>query len=240
MPKLAKKKVLITGAAGLIGGILTKGLAGYELYLLDKKEIKAPRSFRVDILNLERLHEVFQGMDVVVHLAADPNEEALWESVLPNNIIGTYNVFEAARVAKVKKIVFASSNHVTGMYERDRKPGEMISVSSPIRPDGLYAVSKAFGEALGRLYAEKYGLSVICLRIGWVVPDDDPTRSERLASVWLSHRDLVQLVQKSIEAPISYGIFYGVSNNRRRFWDISDAQKMLGYQPQDDAEERRT
>lgn len=237
---MVRKKVLITGAGGLIGGILISRLKDYDLYLLDKKEIEAPRSFTVDILDLKKLQEVLQGMDVVVHLAADQDEEAPWESVLQNNIIGTYNVFEAARNGKVAKIVYASSNHVTGMYERDRKkPNEVINASSPIRPDGLYAVSKAFGEALGRLYADKYGISVICLRIGWVLPNGDPTREERLASIWLSHGDLVQLIEKSIETPIPYGIFYGVSNNKRRFWDVSDARRILGYQPKDDAEERR-
>ena len=234
-------KILITGAAGLIGRILRKNLPEHELHLLDKKGIDG--SIIADISNFKEIVQHFSGIDVVIHLAASTGINTEWDEVLKNNIIGTYNVFEASRKAGVKKIIYASSNHVTGgyelvdppLYEQNEKKQIMITHETPMRPDGLYAVSKCFGELLGKYYSEKYGISVICLRIGTVLKDDKP-KNKRYLATWLSHRDLVQLVKKCIEGDVKYDIFYGVSNNKRRFWDISHARKILGYDPIDDAE----
>ncbi len=152
----------------------------------------------------------------------------------------------------MRKVVFASSNHVTGLYERDdpyaaivagRYAGlqpaaiPMITSAHPIRPDGYYGVGKAVGEALGRLYAEEHGLSVICLRIGTVNTADRP-RDQRHFSTLLTHADLVQLVRCAIEAPddVSFAVFYGVSSNTWRFWDIEEATAAIGYSPRDNAE----
>jgi hypothetical protein len=146
------------------------------------------------------------------------------------NVDGTFKVFEAARLAGVRKIVFASTNHVTGMYER---AGQPVNPEMVIRPDSLYGVSKAFGEALGRFYVDQYGLSVICLRIGSFQP---MPRNQRMLSTWLSPRDCAQLVWRAIESGVDFDVFYGISGNSRRYWDISNAQSLLGYAPEDDAE----
>jgi nucleoside-diphosphate-sugar epimerase len=151
--------------------------------------------------------------------------------VLENNIIATYNVFEAARLTGVKRIVFASTNHVMGMYDRDHQ--WPIYADQPVRPDSLYGVSKAFGENLGRFWYDQYGISVICLRIGWMLPEpkDDISRW-----MWLSPRDCAQVVSRALETDLGFGVFYAVSANSRRHWDITDTIERLGYRPQDDAE----
>jgi hypothetical protein len=188
----------------------------------------------------------------VVDLAANPDQHASWESVRENNIPATLNALEAARGAGVRRLVFASSNHVTGMYEHDEpyasiiagryetlEPGgfERVTASHPIRPDGPYGVGKALGEAAGRFYSDVHGLSVVCLRIGTVNRQDRPRNVRELATL-LTHRDLVQLVDRSLAAPESVGfaVVYGVSANRWRIWDIEDARRLLGYEPADDAE----
>ncbi len=149
-------------------------------------------------------------------------------------------MYAAAQRHGVQRIVFASSNHVTGAYEgfppsmHTRENVGIIRVSDPIRPDGFYGVSKAAGEAIARMYYELYGLESICLRIGSVNKDDSPAGNARTRSTWLSHRDLLQLVKRSLKADVKFGIYYGVSNNKKRFWDIEDAKRDLGYQPEDD------
>jgi dTDP-4-dehydrorhamnose reductase len=161
-----------------------------------------------------------------------------------NNIIGTRNVYEAAKLFKVKRVVFASSNHVTGAYEgfppslHAQPSPALIRPQDPIRPDGNYGVSKAAGEAIARMYYELYGLESVCLRIGSVEKDDDFAKDARHQCTWLSHRDLTQLVRKSLLADVRFAVYYGVSNNKKRFWDISNAVEEIGYQPEDDASTR--
>ncbi len=223
-------RILITGSEGLVGGILFKALAKeHELFGLDAKTGE-------DIAEFDKGLEIFRKLkplDAVMHLAADSGAEAPWGSVLKNNIIGTRNVYEAARVTGVKRIVLASSNRVTEGYEKEAP--KIIFTEGPVRPDSYYGVSKVFGEALARMYWEAYGLESICLRIGSVRADDDPRTSPRYAKTWLSHRDLVQLFQKALVAKVPFGIYYGVSANKSRFWDIENARRELGYEPQDDA-----
>src|SRR6202012_5368654 len=157
--------------------------------------------------------------------------EDSWEKIRDINIDGCYNVFEAARQAGVKRVIFASSNHAVGFHRRDR----MIDDTVALRPDSRYGVSKVFGEAVGRLYADKHGLSVACLRIGTFRNPDRPADSRQLLT-WISHRDMVQLVRCCIDHPPYHFItVYGVSNNLRSRWDNSNV-KSLGYQPQDDSE----
>ncbi len=167
--------MLVTGAEGLIGSVVRRELGGrYELIALTLTPQSFP-SHVADIADLAAIEPAFVGIDAVVHLAASPAVETPWEEILPNNLIGTYNVFEAARRAGVPRVVFASSNHVVGMYEVDGAP-EIYGVddrrvydhTAEIRPDSLYGVSKAYGEALGRLFVERHGMSVFCLRIGAV------------------------------------------------------------------------
>ncbi|MFZ1042655.1 MAG: NAD(P)-dependent oxidoreductase [Anaerolineales bacterium] len=243
-------KLLITGCNGLVGRILWDHLENdFNLYGLDVSSSKSSEKiFQADISKPEQVQSVFSGISsltYVVHLAGDPRADAGWDSVFVNNIGGTKNIYEAARIVGVKRIVFASSNHATGAYEsfpashRTKPNPTLITVRDPIRPDGFYGVSKAAGEAIARMYHEVYGLESICLRIGSVTQDDDPRTDPRFKSTWLSHRDLVQLVRKSLTADVKFGIYYGVSNNHKRFWDISNAETELGYHPEDNASKQK-
>lgn len=226
--------ILITGSNGLIGKILRKNLSDeFDIVGLDKND-GGDKYAKVDISNYADLDAAFNKMvsvDCMVHLAADPRENADWESVLRNNIIGTRNIYECARQYDIGKVVFASSGHVTGSYGTSH----LVTAHDPVRPDGDYGSSKAFGEIIARQYADLYGIKSICLRIGWVMRDDNPTVDERAMKMWLSHRDLVELVRKSILSDIDFGVYYGVSNNSSRFWSISNAEKELGYNPEDDS-----
>jgi len=246
---MALPKLLITGCNGLVGRILWTRLENdFDLYGLDISSSKSTEKiFQADISRAEQVQLVFSRLSpltFVVHLAGDPRADANWDSVFVNNIGGTKNIYEAARLAGVKRIVFASSNHVTGAYEgfppslHTKQNSTLIATRDPIRPDGFYAVSKAAGEAIARMYYEVYGLESICLRIGSVIKDDDPGINPRFESTWLSHRDLVQLIRKSLSADVKFGIYYGVSNNSKRFWDISNAEAELGYHPEDNASSR--
>ena len=249
-------KVLITGASGLIGGVLRGGLSDrYELSGVDRRGIDGFDLLVADSTDLESIRPAFEGKDVVVDLASNPDNTISWESAYENNIRCTYNALQAARDAGVKRVVFASSNHVTGMYENDPPyadivagryegitPGDIpqITTAMPIRPDGPYGIVKALGEAAGRYFSDEFGLSVICLRIGTLNRESSPLSPRQFATL-LTHNDLVQLVDRSIRAPddLKFGIYYGVSNNKWRFWDISEGERHLGYRPEDDAESRR-
>jgi uronate dehydrogenase len=229
-------RVLITGAAGHIGRTLRAGLQGqYELLrLADIAPQAAARAgeevVTADITRLADLSAVMQGIDCVVHLAGIP-DEASWERIRDMNIDGCYNVFEAARLAGVKRVVFASSNHAVGFHRRDRGIDDTVAP----RPDSRYGLSKVFGEALGRLYADKHGMSVACMRIGSFRPDDQPSAPRHL-STWISHRDMVQLTRRCIDYPdYHFVVVYGVSGNARNRWDNANA-RYLGFEPQDDAE----
>jgi uronate dehydrogenase len=227
------KKILITGAAGDVGGHLRRELGGrYALRLSDIRPIAdlSPEEefIRGDCASLRDMLRVTKGVDAVVHLGGFSVEGA-WEVILRANIVGAYQVFEAARRNGVRRVVFASSNHAVGFYDRD----ETIDHRVYPRPDSRYGVSKVFGEALGSLYAYKYGMEVVCVRIGNVNPK--PMDKRRL-SIWLSPRDLAQLVSIAIDRPgIRFEIVYGVSGNRRSWYDNANAEG-LGYRPQDDSE----
>ena len=230
------QRILITGAAGQIGRALREGLRGsYALIrLLDVAPLGAAAGgeevMSADIRDFVAMERATAGIDCVVHLAGQ-STEAGWDKVLPLNIEGCYNVFEAARRSGVKRIVFASSNHAIGFHRRER----FIDDTVVPRPDTRYGVSKVFGEAVGRLYADKYGMSVACLRIGSFVTPDRPTEARQLLT-WISHRDMVQLVRRCIDHPhYHFVVVYGVSNNLRSRWDNTNA-KFLGYRPQDDSE----
>ncbi len=231
----AKKRVLITGAGGRIGRNLTERLGDrYDLRLHYHAQVPddalGTDTVAAEISDYDTIAPAMEGIDAVVHMAGEPSVAASWPDVLEANIQGTYNVFEAARAAGVKKIVFASTNHVMGMYDRDG--AWPVYANQPVRPDSLYGVSKAFGENLGRHYHDQYGLSVICLRIGWYMPEPKDEISEWM---WLSPRDCAQIVWRAIESPLGFGTFYAISANSGRHWDITDAIEKLGYRPEDDA-----
>lgn len=238
---MAKKRVLITGAAGRIGRVLRDGLQErYDLRLLYHRTVLPAQGGDevcvADITDLVKVEAAVDGCDAVIHMAGNPSMEATFEQVHHQNSLGTYCVFEACVRRTCPRVVFASTNHVTGMYEKE---GVYTRPDMPVRPDSFYGASKAFGEALGRYYAEAFGLAVICLRIGSFQPVESVVerKGDRILSTWLSHRDAVQLCWRSIEAEgVRFGIYYGISGNTRACWDIQNAVSELGYMPEDDAE----
>jgi uronate dehydrogenase len=226
------KTVLITGATGDVGTHLSRELASkYKLRLSDKRPMKPAKgqSFvKADVSKMADALRITKGVDAIVHLGGY-SVEGPWEAILQANIAGCYNVFEAARRNGVKRVIFPTSNHAVGFYRRDRTIDHRIYP----RPDSRYGVSKVFGEALGSLYADKYGMEFFMIRIGNVNPV--PIDKRRLA-IWVSPRDIAQLVSIGIEHPeVKFEIVYGVSRNKRSWYDNSNAYR-LGYQPQDDSE----
>jgi uronate dehydrogenase len=229
------KTVLVTGAAGGIGTRLRKLMKGQypDIRWSDLKtppDLAPDETFvKADLSVLNEVERIVRGVQGIVHLGGF-SVEGPWETILNANIVGCYNLFEAARRARVERVVFASSNHAVGFYPRQRK----IGIDSPVRPDSRYGVSKAFGEALGALYAYKHGLRVTCLRIGNVT---DTPADERRLSIWISPEDLLQLIRIGLEHPdIRHEIFFGASDNARSFWD-NEAAFRYGYRPTGRAED---
>lgn len=228
------QRVLLTGASGGIGTRLRALLPPIypNLRLSDLKppqDLGAGEEFvAADLADLVQVERVVDGMDGIIHMGGF-SVEGPWETILNSNIVGTYNLFEAARRKGVKRIVFASSNHVIGFYPRDQR----IGVDVTVLPDTRYGVSKAFGESMAALYAYKHGLEVLCLRIGNV---SDRPLAVRPAAIWLMPADLVQLIRIGLEHPdIRYEIFYGVSGNSSGWWDNSIAYR-YGYKPSGDSD----
>ena len=231
-------QILITGANGQVGRIIRPHLLERygALRLSDRDEIEGLAANETAVIaqldDPSAVAAACEGVDAIVHLGGQP-VEADWETINQSNIQGAYTLFEAARMAGVKRIVFASSNHVIGMYPRHSK----IGVDHRVRPDSRYGLSKAFGEALGALYADKFGLRVMSIRIGNVT--ERPSDLRRL-SIWIHPEDLVQLVTLGLEHPdLHHEIVYGVSDNVRSFWDNRSAYQ-LGYRPKHRAEDYAT
>ncbi len=239
------RKILITGAAGRIGSFLTnQWKEKYELILTDLRQ--PHESFglpftQANLTEFDKILALCQGVDTVVHLGADPSMEAPWESLLPNNIIGLYNVFEAAAQAKVRRVVFASSVNAVFGYPTDVQ----ITTQMPVYPINMYGATKCWGEAVARVYSHNKKFSAICLRFGAVSyrPGVHPAYDERYRldhpylDIVLTMEDLTKLVTASIEAPddLWFGVYHGSSNNRWKRMDISDARAEIGYAPEDDA-----
>jgi nucleoside-diphosphate-sugar epimerase len=247
------RRVLITGAAGKIGTILRESLEGsYDITGVDRRRSKRRAWRHVDLRKLRSVERVARGQDAIVDLAANPAVDMPWQEVYENNVRATWNVLAAAAAVRVERVVFASSNHVVGLYERDAPYADIVAgrtagldpdavprltADVPIRPDGPYGVGKALGEAAARYFSETFGLSVLCLRIGTVNWSSRPESPRELATL-LTHDDLVRLVRCCLEAPpeLRFGAYYGVSRNTWRFWDLEAARRDLGYEPADDAE----
>ena len=234
-----KPRVLITGASGNIGKMLTARFADlYELVLLDAEETTTDEGIpvnRADIRDFGQVRPLVDGVDTVVHLAGDASPQATWESVYELNILGTRNVLEAARDAGVRRVVFASSNHAMGMY--DREGAWPVYNHQLPRPDSLYGVSKVFGETLGRFYHDEHGLEFIALRIGWSTEEISERDEDLLHAMWLSPDDTGQVVERAIEADVPFGIYYAISDNPNRRWDLTNTMLELGYRPQDSWDE---
>lgn len=229
------KRILVTGAAGDIGTRLRKLLKG-AYPQIRWSDIREPANLApdeefvaADLADLAQVEKIVTGIDGIAHFGGF-SVEGPWETIHSANIVGCYNLFEAARRKGVKRIVFASSNHAVGFYPRRRR----IGTGDPVRPDSRYGVSKAFGEALGALYAYKHGIGVTCLRIGNVA--DRPADMRRM-SIWIAPEDLAQLVRIGLDHPdIRYEIFFGCSDNARGFWD-NEAAFRFGYRPAHRAED---
>ena len=233
----SRRRVLITGAAGRIGVDMTRLLKDrYDLRLHFNRSVPDTPALDdyvvADIAEYDQIAPAMDGIDTVIHLAGEPAVTTPWDRVNKANILGLYNVYESARRAGVNRIVFASTNHVMGMNDRDEN--WPVSSQQPVRPDSLYGVSKAFGETLGRHYYDRYGMSFINLRIGAY---GDAPRDEIARYMWLSPRDCAQLIWRSIESDVGFATYYAISGNTSRTWDISDAVVQLGYVPEDNADD---
>lgn len=249
-------RVLVTGASGLIGGLLWDRLArDHALSGIDLRRDRSRGISRGDVGRSRSIAHAFREIDAVIDLATGSTVDLPWGRV-ERDIRGRLNVLEAARLNNVRRYVFASSNHVTGMYERDEpyasivageydglSPGSipLITTDWQIRPDSPYGTGKAFSEAAARYYAERYEMSCICLRIGTVRAENRPKNPRHYATL-LTHDDLAHLLDSALRAPaeLAFGVYYGVSANTWRFWDITNAAEELGYSPQDDAERFRS
>jgi uronate dehydrogenase len=234
---MAFDRLLLTGAAGGLGRVLRPRLKALcaTLRVSDLADLgNAAAGEEVRPAALEdraAMLALLEGVDAVVHLGGVSTEKP-WDPILAANVVGAYNLYEAARKHQVKRIVFASSNHVTGFYRQD----QVISPRDPVRPDGLYGLSKAWGENLSRFYFDRYGIETACLRIGSSFPEP---RDRRMLATWLSYDDLERLVTACLTAPVlGHTIVFGMSDNTNTWWD-NTAARHIGYRPQDSSERFR-
>lgn len=251
-------KVAVTGSAGTIGSRLCADLArDHDVVQIDLRDA----ALIADVRDLAALERAFRGCEAVVHLAGVVTLEADWESVYGANILGTYNAYEASRQAGCRRFIFASSNHAVGGYESEFAPklyepgfGLVVGTNAALRPDSLYGVWKAFGEALGRYYSDAFGLNVACVRIGSITAHDDPghpsvanssgwlnlteaERFKRYAATWMSQRDFARLVRAILASDVPFAIVYGVGDNLTRFWDLEAGRALFGFWPEDGVKE---
>lgn len=236
-PSMCFDRLLLTGAAGGLGRELRRRLKPHcrTLRLSDIADLgeAAPGEelMPARLEDADAVLALLQDVDAVVHLGGVSTEQP-WAPILQANIIGVYHLYEAARKQGVKRVVFASSNHVTGYYRQD----EVIDTRAPVRPDGLYGVSKAFGENLSRFYFDRYGIETVCVRIGSAFPDP---KDRRMLATWLSYDDLERLVLACLTAPLAgHTVIYGLSDNTATWWDNRHAAH-IGYRAQDSSEPYR-
>lgn len=236
-----KIPVLVTGATGNIGSYFARNAPeDFQLRLtvtsMDDRARELEKYGEVvvlDITSMDNAKAACEGIDTLIHLAGQASPEATWDSLLPLNIEGTYNMMVAARAVGCRRMVYASSIHAISGYPADMQ----VKSSDPVNPGDLYGVSKCFAEALGRYMAEQEGLSVICIRIGAFQPEDYAREPKSAAALdaWVSQRDLTHMLDLCVrDVRLRYAIFNGLSDNRFKRMDITDARELLGYRPQDD------
>ena len=235
-----RERILITGPGGRVGKELVPLLREhFALRLLDAAPLKwiplvgDDEFVQADICDFAAIRQACDGVKAMIHLAAISDEDDFHTKLLPVNLAGVYNAFEAARQAGLKKVIFTSTGQTILYYPK----GEVVTPDMPARPWTVYACTKLFGEALARLYSDRHGMSMIVIRLCWFQAYD----SEQLRQLpdkhheWCSPRDLTQLLVKCVRSEVSFGVFFGISNNTGRCWDIRNAQQALGYEPQDNA-----
>jgi nucleoside-diphosphate-sugar epimerase len=248
---MTSSKILVTGMSGLIGGLAGRKFAeSNEVTALGRSEVEGFSTTVVDIGDgIDDILPALEGIDKVIHMAGSRGNVSA-ETHIKANVTGVFNLFEACRIAGVKRIVAASTGAVIAGYEQDDPfkslvhdpefelptPRPMITVADPVRPRNMYSVSKMFTENLGRMYSEQHDMSIICIRIGKVEIDDVPLNA-RNASVWCSHRDILQMIDKAVHAPkdLKYAVVFACSDNPTRYRDIDHANEVLGFVPQDSA-----
>ena len=264
-----RKRILVIGMSGLIGGLVGRKLAErHEVRALNRSAVEGYQTFRADIADLDAIRPAFEGVDTVINMAtyfpkgvqhaldlrSRISSVTAAEDVagyISTNVLGAYNVYEAAREAGVRRVVYASAgasvfNYVTeepylsmaeGRWADVPAAPPMLTHLSPYRPNGVYGASKAWAEVLGRTYSDLHGISVICVRVGHVPhpPQDEYNLNAYEAGGYCSHRDIVQMFERCVEAPddLRFDIFFAVSDNRGRFRDIEHPREVLGYVPQD-------
>ena len=226
--------ILMTGAAGGLGQVMRARLkANCEVLRLSDVSPMAPAQageevVQADLADAEAVKALVAGCHAIVHFGGISTEQA-WGPILQANIIGLYNLYEAARIHGVKRVVFASSNHVMGFYRQN----EVVDALSPVKPDGLYGVSKAFGEDLSRMYFERFGIETACVRIGSCLPEP---KDRRMLASWISHGDMHRLITACLTTQVlGHSIVFGMSDNAVTWWDNSRARH-IGYVPQDSSD----
>ena len=229
------KKLVLTGAAGRLGSYLREPLSKMCDVLVSSDIVDAPKSLhpnetyvKADLADLDAMVALLEGADMVVHFGAI-GDEAPFETLLGPNFIGAYNIWEAAHRNKLRRVVYASSIHAVGMHKKT----DFIGIDAPHKPDTFYGLAKCFAEDLASMYWDKRGLESVCMRILSCAQVSNP----RAVGSWLSYDDLIQLVTRAIDTPITgFSVVYGVSNNDRAPVDNAKAQH-LGYRPTDNAEQ---
>ena len=248
------RRVLVTGMSGLIGAAVRRRLEGrFALRALNRRPVAGVESHQADIADLDAIAPAFRDVDAVVHLAANVEANPPIDRVVRDNVVGTYNVFEAARRSGVRRVIYASSGATVSDWERDEPYAGLVAGrydqvvewpvlthESPVRPHGLYGCSKVWGEALARHFADTSPMSMLCLRIGRVTAADRPA-GPREFSVWCSQRDIAQMVERCLAAPDSlrFDVFFVCSENKWTYRDIEHARAAVGFLPEDRAEDYR-
>ncbi|WP_309707025.1 NAD(P)-dependent oxidoreductase [Armatimonas sp.] len=229
-----KHSVLLTGPGGRIGPhILPTFHEQFELKILDRSPIESePETIVADLSSIETLAAAMQGCDTVVHLAATSDEAPFVEELVPNNVVGLYNVFEAARAAGVKRVVFASTVQAVSFYPHEHT----VEATDLPRSVSLYGVTKAMGETMGRYYHDKHGLEFIAVRIGWFLDyEHEWLTSGRASAIWLSPRDAASFLAHCVTAEnIGYAIVHATSKTSFERLSLAPAREILGWEPSDD------
>jgi uronate dehydrogenase len=232
---MSRLKVFLTGATGRVGRVFAPAFRElYQLRSLYRRPAPDdPTAVLGDLHDADKLRSAMDGFDVLVHLAAMSWNAPFVAELVPANIIGAYNIFDAAKEAGVRRIVYASTCHVVHV----KTATHTIDADAPLQPDSLYGATKAFGEVLGRFYHDRFGIEFVAIRIGWLLPYDDPElrTNDFKRRTWLSHRDGIALFRLAIEKPdVGFAVVHGTSITAEEILGLRSARDLLGYDPHDD------